>query len=251
MTGRRDVGALALGVRAACGGGVDVASEQPEAPMPDNLEPNSPLPRGRHDLTPEVVERHQRDRVVVAVAQVMAEHGFGGLTVERIIALARISRTTFYGHFANKNEAMIGAHEQIFKGFLSGVLGACRPQVEWAEKVKAAIGATLEFAAAQPAQAQLLAAGFLTTDLALARRVSVSYDQVAALLAEGRRSHPAAAGLPALTEQALVGAIATVLARGLLSGEPEPLAGLHSQLTEFTLIPYLGMAEAARVVACA
>jgi AcrR family transcriptional regulator len=225
-----------------------VVSEQPEeAPEPSSPEPSSPLPRGRHDLAPEVVARHQRDRIVAAVAQVMAEHGYGGLTVERIIGLARISRTTFYNHFSDKREAVIGSHEQIFERFLVLVEGACPPRDDWAERVRAGIGATLEFAVAQPAQAQLLAAGFLAADLTLARRVRVSYDQVAALLAEGRRAHPNAAALPSLTEQALVGAIATVLARELVSVNPEPIDGLHAQLTEFTLIPYLGMAEAARV----
>lgn len=229
----------------------EMVSDQPEASMPDNLEPSLPLPRGRHDLAPEVVERHQRDRIVAAVAQVMAEHGYGGLTVERIIALARISRTTFYGHFDNKREAVAGAHEQIFRRFLALIQDACRRQVEWPDKVGAVIGATLEFAAAEPAQANLLVAGFLAADQALARRVRVSYDQLAELMSEGRRRHPQAASLPAVTERALVGAIATTVARGLISAEPEPFADLHSQLTEFTLIPYLGMAEAARVVACA
>jgi AcrR family transcriptional regulator len=228
-----------------------MVSDQSEAPMPSNLEPGSPLPRGRHDLAPEVVERHQRDRIVIAVAQVMAEHGYGGLTVERIIALARISRTTFYGHFDNKREAVIGAHEQIFERFLALVQDACRPQTEWPDKVRAAIGATLEFAASEPAQAQLLVAGFLAADQTLTRRVRVSYDQLAELLSEGRRRHPEAAALPALTERALVGAIATTVGRGLVSTEPQPFDGLHAQLTEFTLIPFLGNGEAARAVAWA
>jgi len=228
-----------------------VVAEQPDTPKPSSPEPNSPLPRGRHDIPAEEVERHQRDRVVAAVATVMAERGYGGLTVERVIALARVSRTTFYRHFGNKREAVIGSHEQIFARFLASIEDACPPQADWAEKVKAGIGATLDFAVAQPAQAQLLAAGFLAADLALARRVQVSYDQLAALLAEGRRLHTEAASLPALTEQALVGAIATILARGLIGEGSRPLADLHSQLTQFALIPYLGMAEAERVVASA
>jgi len=216
--------------------------------MSSTLEPSSPLPRGRHKLSPEVVERHQRDRVVAAVAQVMAEHGYGGLTVERVIALARISRTTFYGHFDNKREALIGSHELIFRHFLGLLQDACRAQVEWADKVRAAIGVTLGFAKSEPAQAQLLVAGLLIADRALAGRTQVSYDRLAELLGEGRGYSPLAAGLPETTERALIGAIATILARRLVSAEPEPFAGLHSQLTEFTLIPYLGRAEAAQVV---
>lgn len=224
-------------------------SEQPKAPEPSSPEPGSPLPRGRHELAPEIVERHQRDRIVAAVAQVMAEDGFVGLTVERIIVLARVSRTTFYLYFPDKREAVVSAHEEIFARFLVVVEEACRPQSEWAEKVKAAIGASLSFAAAEPAPAQLLVAGFLAADLDLAQRVRVSYDRLAELLGEGRNVYPRAASLPAMTEQALVGAIATTLARGLISTEPAPFAGLHSQLTELTLIPYLGSEEAARAVA--
>jgi AcrR family transcriptional regulator len=225
-----------------------VFSEQPEAPESSSPEPGSPLPRGRHDLAPEVVERHQRDRIVAAVAQVMAERGYSGLTVARIIEYARLSRTTFYEHFADKREAAIGAHEQIFKRFLTSVEEACRPEAEWTAKVRAAIGAILEFATAEPAPAQLLAAGFLAADEALARRARVSYDQLAALLGTGREVYPQAALLPAVTEQALVGAIATTLVRRLTGTELEPLAGLHSQLTELTLIPFLGTEEAAKVV---
>ena len=86
---------------------------------------------------------------------------YGGLTVERIIVLARVSRATFYRHFPDKREAVIGSHEQIFARFLALIEGACPPQADWAEKVRAAIGASLEFAATEPAQAQLLVAGFL------------------------------------------------------------------------------------------
>lgn len=218
--------------------------------MTGNLELSSPLPRGRHKLAPEVVERNQRDRVVAAVAQVMAEHGYGGFTVERITGLARVSRTTFYGHFANKREALIGSHELIFRRFLGLVQDACRGQVEWGDKVRAAIGVTLGFAKSEPAQAQLLVAGFFVADQALARRTQVSYDRLAEMLGEGRGHSPLAAVMPEMTERALIGAIATILARGLVSAEPEPFAGLHSQLTEFTLIPYFGRAEAARAVSC-
>src|SRR5207342_3753597 len=61
--------------------GEAVASQEPKPPKPSSPAPGAPLPRGRHDIPAEEVERHQRDRVVAAVATVMAEHGYGGLTV--------------------------------------------------------------------------------------------------------------------------------------------------------------------------
>lgn len=216
-----------------------MVSDQPGEPKPIDLD--LPLPRGRHDIPIEEVERHQRDRIVAAVAAVMAEHGYPGLTVERIIVLARVSRTTFYAHFADKREAVIGAHELIFADFRITIEGACGTETEWPEMVEASIAATLEFVDALPAQAQLLATGFLAADLSLARRVRDSYDQLAAMLREGRRYYPEAAALPALTEPALVGAVVSILARHLVNGEPQP-AELGSELTQCILIPYLAMA---------
>src|SRR5664279_5747787 len=110
------------------------------------------LPRGRHGLSPEVVERHQRDRVSSAVAATLAEHGYEGLTVERIVVEAQISRSTFYVHYANKQDAVLAAHDMVFERLLETIAQACEGDAEWPEKVNAAIGASLEFVAAQPDQ---------------------------------------------------------------------------------------------------
>ncbi|HSS43441.1 MAG TPA: TetR/AcrR family transcriptional regulator [Solirubrobacterales bacterium] len=223
--------------------------DKPNEEDPRDKSSFRPLPGGPHDLPADEVHRHQRERIFSAVAVVMAEAGYAGLTVDRIIALARISRGTFYREFANRREAAIGAHEQIFERFFASLVAACRTEDQWADKVKAAIGATLEFAAAEPAQAQVLATGMLAADLDLTRRVRDSYDRLAKLLSQGRRECPGAASLPQVTEQFLIGAIAAVLARQLISEGSSQLVGMHTELTQLTLIPYLGPVEARRAVA--
>jgi AcrR family transcriptional regulator len=222
-----------------------VVTETPSGPDPSEPDPDQPLPHGRHTFPPELVARHQRDRIVAAVAAVVAEHGYAGLNVARVIAMARVSRSTFYGHFADKREAVIGSHAQIFARLRAQILKACEEQSEWAEKVKAAVGAVLAFAVAEPAQAQLIFAGFFATDRSLERHARVSLDEIAELLRAGRRLHPAAADLPALSEEATVGAIAAVLARGLADAEVGSVDGLGPQLSQFVLIPYLGRTAAA------
>lgn len=215
---------------------------------PSTESPFRPLAGGPHDLPADEVHRHQRERIVAAVAVIMAEDGYDGLTVDRIIALARISRGTFYREFDNRREAAIGAYERIFERLFASLGSACRTEDLWVGKVKATIGATLEFAAAEPAQAQVLATGILGADLDLTRRVRNSYDRLAELLGQGRRECPESASLPPLTEQALVAAIAAVIARHLIAGESEQIAGMRDELTLLTLIPYLGPAEAQRAV---
>lgn len=211
------------------------------------LDDIAPLPRGRHGLSAEEVSSHQRERMLAAVAAIIAEQGYGSLTVEHVIDLAGVSRSTFYVHFENKREAALAAHEWIFERFLAVLIEACRAHVEWPKKVSAALGATVDFASARPRQAQVLSVGSITEDSALGLRVATSQDRIAELLTGLRAHSPLAGDLPESTERFLVAAITSVLATRLRRGQQADLANLGSELVELTLIPYYGSAEAARI----
>lgn len=205
------------------------------------------LPRGRHRLPPEVVERAQRLRLVAAVARAMAEHGYAKFTVEHVVDAAGVSRTTFYEQFENKQEAVLVAHDVVFERFLGSLVRACNSEREWPLKVKAAIGTALAFAVAEPEQAQLLVLDAIAADVDVTRRVLASNDHLAGLLSAGRQHSPRGAELPDLTEKALVGAISAIVAGRLMSGEAERLPGLEDELVQLVLTPYVGSEEAARI----
>jgi AcrR family transcriptional regulator len=207
----------------------------------------APLPRGRHGLTPEEVASHQRERIVAAVAAALDEHGYGDLTVGRVIAAAGISRSTFYVHFANKREAVLAAHDSIFERFFAAVTAACGGRAKWPVKVSAAIGATVDFAVSRPEEAQILSIGWLIADPALAGPISGSHDRLVALLRGVRAQSPNSAGLPDCTEEFLVAGIAAIVARHLVTGNAGQLRLLQPDLVELTLLPYYGAGEAARL----
>jgi AcrR family transcriptional regulator len=211
------------------------------------LEPNWELPRGAHRLPPEVVADNQRRRLVAGVAQALAERGYARLTVEHIIAAAGVSRTTFYEHFDNKQNAVLFAHDVVFERFLSSLLRACNSEQEWPLKVKAAIGSALAFAAADPAQARLLVLDALAADVEVTGRVLDSNDHLASLLSAGREHSPRGAELPALTEKAVVGAVSGIVAGRLMNDEAESLPELEPQIVELVLLPYIGAEEASRL----
>ena len=199
-----------------------------------------PLPNGRHFLPREVVERNQRQRLLDAVPVVVAEHGCAGLTVEKVIAAAGVSRRTFYEFFADAREAMLATYDAIFARLLAAVERACAAEPDWPSGVRAAIAAALGFAAAEPAAARLLSVDTFSFSPEGARRVLASHERLAGLLASGREDRPRAAQLPAITERALVSGIWTTIGSRLLEGTPERLAELELQLAELTLMPYLG-----------
>jgi AcrR family transcriptional regulator len=215
------------------------------------LDEIAPLPRGRHGLSSAQVADHQRERILAAVATVVAEHGYWSLTVEQVIDLAGVSRSTFYVHFQNKQEAALAAHERVFQRLLAELSAACVAEDDWPMKVNAALGATIDFATARPRQTQMLSTGSLHADSILAARVANSHDQLAVLLSGLRPKSPHAAELPDATERFLIAAIASVLAARLLRGGEADLDSLRGELVELTLIPYLGASEAARIAGSA
>jgi AcrR family transcriptional regulator len=56
--------------------------------------------------------RDQRDRVVAAARAVFAANGYASASIDEIVARARVSRTSFYRFFANKEECMLALFEE-------------------------------------------------------------------------------------------------------------------------------------------
>jgi AcrR family transcriptional regulator len=189
----------------------------------------------------------QRERLLLAVAEALSEHGYAGLTVDRVLQGAGVSRATFYANFTGKQDAVEAAQDVLFERFLGLLLRACSAQQEWPLKVKVAIGASLDFAAAAPAQAQLLNLDGLVANPRIARRAIEGRDNLAALLAGGRRYVERGSALPSLTEQFLIAGLVAAISTRIMHGEAKRLPELAPQLVQFTLLPYIGKAEAERV----
>ncbi len=128
----------------------------------------------------------------------------------------------------------------------AAVAATCALPAPWPARIRAAIEAILEFAAADPAAARLLLVEpWARGDAGVDRRERL-HEHFAALLASGRGELPGGGELPALTEQVLVAAVAAILGRLLVPGEEgEPALGaLAPELIEFVLLPYVGHTRA-------
>src|SRR5687768_6636573 len=69
------------------------------------------LPRGRHAAAREIVWESQRERMLAAMAEAVAAKGYARVAVADVIALAGVSRKTFYEHFANKDACLLAAFD--------------------------------------------------------------------------------------------------------------------------------------------
>ena len=90
------------------------------------------------------------ERILRALAAVVAEKGYPAMTVGDIAARASISLSTFYANFADKEEAMLAAVDSGSAQMLATTLPAFRRAPDWPHAVRGAFGAMFAFCAAEP-----------------------------------------------------------------------------------------------------
>ena len=206
------------------------------------------LPRGRHGLSPEFVAQNQRRRLLAGLAECLEEKGYERTTVSSIGRRAGVSKSDFYKHFESKDACFLAAYDDSVERIRDLVRTACEEREDWARGVLAALAALLEFLAAESAQAQLVLVEGLRAGRGVYDRYQAALQSFVPYLQEGAPSPPGAERPPETTDEAVVGGIASLLARRVLAGETESMPGLLPEIAEFALTPYLGTAEARRII---
>lgn len=191
----------------------------------------------------------QRRLLVDAFAKVVAEHGYAGLDMERVLRTAGVSRTAFEAHFESREQILIAAQDAFIDRLWMDMVNACEGTGAWPSKVRAGLGAVLASLAEASALARVFAIEATAASLAATERQYAALERYAASLRDGRRLYPGAASLPDATEPALVGGIASILFGKLLVEDPQAIPALETQLVELLLTPYVGGSEARRVAA--
>lgn len=207
------------------------------------------LPPGRHGLPREFVAHNQRERLIAGLAEAVAENGFAGTTIAHITRHAAVSRRTFYEHFDSKDECFVSAYDSVMTELRERVGTAFDQEDEWPQAVRAGIAAMLEFLASEPQLARLSMVEALVAGPVVVERYDEAIQSLVPYFQAGREGRPpeVLAGLSPTTEEALVGGMVSLISRRIFADRTEELESLLPDLVEFTLTPYLGSADAAKV----
>jgi AcrR family transcriptional regulator len=94
-----------------------------------------PLPRGASALDPDQAAALQRERMLTAVASVVADRGYGTTTVADITDCARVSRRTFYEQFTDKRDCFLAAYRQGSARHFAAVRAAAADAQGWQDQL--------------------------------------------------------------------------------------------------------------------
>lgn len=206
-----------------------------------------PLP-GQQSLPREFIVRHQRARIIGALAEEAAEKGFGAVTVAGIVKRAGVARNTFYENFDSKEACFVAAQEYAMAMALERVVEAAGGFESWPRRVRAGLAAFLGYVVDEPALAKACMVEALAAGPSSVKNYEESQQAFISLFRLGRDVSPYGKELPASLEEAIVGGVFWIVYQRLAGSEPEAVLDLLPELTEFALTPYLG-SKAARELA--
>jgi AcrR family transcriptional regulator len=214
--------------------------ESQTTPQPATV-PGRQLPKGRHGLSREFIVRNQRERMLDAMANVVAAKGYAATRVADVTEYAGVSRKTFYEQFTDKEDCFLAAFDTIARILmekLSERLAAAEDT--WEAKVHALLGEFLAFCAAEPAFAKMCIVEVLSSGPAgLERRDQAMARFFPIIDALPRQELGSPSWLAAITPNFIVGGIYEVVYGAIRRGEVETLPDLEDELTSLVFRAYL------------
>jgi AcrR family transcriptional regulator len=206
-------------------------------------------PPGRQRLSREFIARHQRARIVNALAEETMVRGYRAVTVADIVRRAGIARNTFYDNFASKEDCFLATQDYAVEEALQRVVEAAAAAEGWEDRLIAGLSAFLKYVADEPALARTCIVEALSAGPAAQERYEESLQSFVPLLRIGRESSPHGADLPETMEETIAGGIFWVIYQRIVLGEAAQIETLLPDLVDFALTPYIGADSAQRATA--
>jgi AcrR family transcriptional regulator len=208
------------------------------------------LPRGRHGLPRELVERSQRERLLAAVVRVMVANGYEKTTVGDILGEAGVGRESFYELFDDKLDCMLAAHKVLLDDLVERISEVYLSEGPWPQRVKTALEVALEWLASDPDVPRFLLIEISTIGPPFRPIFQAEYARFVEIFDEGRDASTPDPELSHATKLA-IGAAWAKIYEEVVRNRVAELPRLLPDLTYGLLVPFLGEEEARAVASAA
>jgi AcrR family transcriptional regulator len=196
----------------------------------------------------ERTEEVQRERVLHALLELAAERRYQGATITDLIARAGVSRDTFLRLFGDLQTCFLELLGRVTARSAAVVSEAFEREASWPEGVLAGLAALLALLDSEPLLARVCLLEGLAAGAPGVERRGRELAVLQPLLEAGTAHAPAGRQPSALTAEATIGSIESLLRTRLVSGHAPPFIGLLGSLGEIALAPYLDAPSLAQVL---
>lgn len=198
------------------------------------------LPRGPHGLSREEVELSQRERLLQAATEAVAEIGYVKTTVAEILSRAGVSRATFYQLFDDREDcfqAAYRANADLVAAVMTEELERVRAsgELDPLERLDRVLGVYLASLRNAPALARVFLVEVYAAGPAAIEQRRESLERFVDIVAETHRGETGLLGTKPsqrFAAQAFVGAVSSLVTNAVGVGDTDGLPALRKPLME-------------------
>jgi AcrR family transcriptional regulator len=206
-------------------------------------------PVGRDRVPGELVESHQRERVLEAATAVFAKRGYPNTTIDHIVAATKIGVGSFYALFDGKEDSFAQVFDRVVERGRARIVAAMPADAAWEEQAVCALRALLDLIAEEPHAARIALVEVQTAGPDSLERYESLLEGLVPMLRKARDLTPQGGELPESFEDATIAGVAWLLHQRLVGGELDDLQQLLPDLVGILVEPYVGEDRAAALLA--
>lgn len=183
-----------------------------------------------------------RDRIVVAFVELVAERGFSDVDPAFVERRAGVDVDSFAHHFSSPQECFLAAWDRLEKEYMRRLSGACAGLGGWRNRFRVAAAETVRLVEAYPRQVRFMTVEALSVDAASSRQQALA-SRLAALVDTAREEVEDPVAIPAATAGWVVGVFFDRIYRRFTNEHGPDLAAQLPELMFLTVSAYFGTKE--------
>lgn len=186
----------------------------------------------------------KREKILVGILEEVGAHGYDPTSVRTILARTGLYRQAFYDYFPDKDACFERAFEAGVTR-LEALAGAAADEHEdWRKKLRAGLGAVLEFLDAEPDIGRALIVEVHAAGPGPLKRRAETMKKVTDFIDLARYELEGQESPPGIAPEGIVAGIHAVVHSRLATGAKDGFRALLPEFMYFAVLPYFG-AEAA------
>lgn len=167
--------------------------------------------------------------------ELVAEHQYNAVSVEKLTSRARVSKRDFYKLFAGKEECFLAVYDTIVSDSVRGIIAAAEGEEEWRERLRLGFLAFADQITGSPEKARLALVEAFAAGAVAIERMQCTNQFFEALMAKNLALAEDAPRLPPLVVKGIVAGGSRLARARLLSGHPRQPALDGDELLQWAL----------------
>lgn len=192
-----------------------------------------------------MLDAQRRDVLLRAMMDELVRRGYREASVETARTTAGVSAAEFAAEFADKDECLFAAYDQLAERVLVRAGSACDGDESWPDRVRIGLEALLEELAAEPEMAMAITRSFPKIRPSAYQRYVDLLTRFVPFMREGRGYSEVDEELPGEVELLAVGAAEAIIFGEVDAGRAERLPQMMPEILFSVLVPFMGPERAA------